>query len=314
MSSSSGTRLRAPAVVAAALFTLLLGLLGVAPAQAGVGNNPTSQTWKVLVGEESPDMAIQGMRFLPGEIWIHQTDSIRFLSNSAEIHTVSYGKPPLPPTSVANLEADAFTPVGGPVFNPKAAWTNSGVIAPPAPGLPTIQAYQLKFAVPGDFTFYCIVHGEMMNIVVHVLHRKTELPHDQGYYDRLARVQSRHIIDDGYDLMDQTMDRSSSTHVYVGAMDDQAMVMRFMPSLDRIEAGTTVTFDMSANEGVVPHTVTFTDLKKSDGKPVDSGTLLPKFAGGPSTFTWKFDQTGTWHYICEFHDEMGMVGDISVTP
>lgn len=91
MSSPSGARLRAPAVVATALFTLLLGLLGIAPAQAGGGNNPTSQTWKVLVGEESPDKAIQGMRFLPGEIWIHQTDSIRFLSNSAEIHTVSYG-------------------------------------------------------------------------------------------------------------------------------------------------------------------------------------------------------------------------------
>lgn len=311
MSPSSRARLRAPAVVATALLTLLIGLLGTAPAQAGTGS-AAARTWNVLVGEQSKDMAIQGMRFLPGEIWIHQADSIRFVSNSAELHTVSYGKPPLPPTSFANLEADAFKPVGGPLFDPKARWTNSGVIAPPTPGVPTVRTYQLKFAESGTFTFYCILHGQMMNIVVHVRHQGAPLPHSQAYYDRRAHAESRHIIRDGYALMHETMERASATHVFVGAMDDTAMVMRFMPSLDHIRAGTTVTFDMSANQGVVPHTVTFAKLTGPGGKHVDSGTLLPKAGGGPDHFTWTFGKAGTWHYICEFHDDMGMVGDIAV--
>ncbi|MDQ4488893.1 plastocyanin/azurin family copper-binding protein [Sinomonas sp. ASV486] len=300
-------------MVLTALVTLIIGVLGIAPAQAAVDTNPNAQTWKVLVGNQTSDMAIQGMRFLPGEIWIHQTDSINFVSNSAEIHTVSYGTPPLPPTSIANLEADAFTPVGGPVFDPTAPWTNSGILAPPVPHAPFIQSYQLKFAAPGDFTFYCLIHGRMMNIVVHVLHKNVALLHDQAYYDAVGAVEGAKVLADGLALEARTLAKSSPTHVFVGAMDDQAMVMRFMPSPDVVRAGTTVTFDMSANQGVVPHTVTFTDLKQG-GKLVDSGTLLPAFVGGPSTFNVTFNQTGIFHYLCEFHDDMGMVGQVIVTP
>ncbi|GAB3278227.1 hypothetical protein GCM10027449_18270 [Sinomonas notoginsengisoli] len=309
---SSRKPFRTPAAVLTALVTLIIGLLGIAPAQAAVSTNPNAQTWQVLVGNQTPDMAIQGMRFLPGEIWIHQTDSIKFVSNSAEIHTVSYGTPPLPPTSRENLEADAFTPVGGPVFDPTAPWTNSGIIAPPVPGAPFIQSYQLKFAAPGTFTFYCLIHSKVMNIVVHVLHKQATLPHTQAYYDGQASVQSAQVIADGKALWASTAAKASPTHVFAGAADGQAMVMRFIPSLDTVRNGTTVTFDMSANQVLVPHTVTFTTLMQG-GKLVDSGTLLPAPAG-PRAFNVTFDQIGRWHYLCEFHDDMGMVGDVVVTP
>ncbi|WP_334172358.1 cupredoxin domain-containing protein [Sinomonas sp.] len=299
--------------VVAALAALLVGLFGTAPAQASdTDHHSSAVTWKVLVGEQTPDMAIQGMSFLPGEIWIDQGDSINFVANSAEIHTVSFGTPPLPPTTINNLEADAVPRVGGPVFDPTAQWTNSGVISTmPSPDFPTVTSYVQTFSVQGSFTFFCLVHGKMMSLTVHVQKAHSKYPHRQAYYDHQAEKRTAQIIADGKDLWEDTADKATPTHVYIGASDMVAMVMRFIWPKDSVRLGTTVTFDTSANQVVVPHTVTFTSLQQN-GKPVDSGTLLPAFAGGPATFAVKFDQTGTWNYICEFHDGMGMVGSVTV--
>lgn len=307
---SSHTRFRAPAVVLTALFTLLIGLLGIAPAQA-VPATSAPTTWQVLVGNQSPDEAIQGMRFLPDDITINSGDSINFVANAGEIHTVSYGTPPLPPT-LQNLIAIAGTPVGGPVFNPSLPWTNSGLLAQGG----GLASYQLEFVTTGDFTFYCIIHGHMMSATVHVQAKGTAYPHSQQYYTAQGLASGARILAHGYQLWRATLAQSSPTHVFAGAMNDEVMVMRFIPSLDVVRAGTTVTFDMGANAGLVPHTVTFTDLKKTDGTPVDSGILLPAGVPSPfpSSFTWTFDQVGTWNYFCEFHDDLGMVGSVIVTP
>jgi plastocyanin len=297
-----------------ALVGLLVGLFGIAPAQASPPADPHTVTWKVLVGEQSPDLAIQGMRFLPGEIWIDQGDSISFIANSAEIHTVSFGTPPLPPTSIDNLLADAVPPVGGAVFDPAAPWTNSGILTTmPSPEFPSVTSYLQKFTVKGSFTFYCLIHGEMMSLTVHVQSDRAKYPHRQAYYDKLAEEQSEQIIADGQDLWQDTAEKATPTHVYVGASNTEAMVMRFIWPKDTVAAGTAVTFDMGANQVFVPHTVTFTSLQQ-EGKTVDSGVLFPALAGGPSTFTVTFDQTGSWDYFCEFHDDMGMVGTVTVTP
>lgn len=310
---SSHTPFRAPAAVLTALVTLTFGLLGVAPAQA-VPAAPPSTTWTVLVGNESPDMAVQGMRFLPDDITINSGDTINFVANSAEIHTVSHGTPPFPPTSLENLEKDAFIPAGGPVFDPTQSWWNSGLISTGnTPAGPGIRTYPLTFTTTGDFTFFCMIHGEMMSATVHVHAAGTAYPHSKQYYSAQAAVAAAQILGDGYRLWATTLAKSSPTHVFAGAMDDKAMVMRFIPSLDVVRKGTTVTFDLSANAGVVPHTVTFTSVPAGVTPPA-SPILLPAFAGGPSTFQVTFTKAGTWHYICEFHDDMGMVGDVVVTP
>jgi plastocyanin len=305
---------RGPYTVLVAVVGLLIGLFGTAPAQAEVTHNPNAVTWNVLVGEESPDMAIQGMSFLPGEIWIDQRDSINFVANSAEIHTVSYGTPPLPPTSLENLIADAVTPVGGPVFDPTEPWTNSGLLGTmPSEELPLTTSYLLKFADRGTFTFYCLIHAQTMAITIHVQAPNAPYPHTQAYYDAQAAAETASILADGYALWQATADQASPTHVYAGAADTLAMVMRFIPESDTVPLGSTVTFDMSANQVLVPHTVTFTTLQEN-GQLVDSGLLLPEFVGGPSTFSVTFTQLGTWDYVCEIHDEIGMVGRVTVTP
>lgn len=305
---------RRPYTIVVALVGLLIGLFGTAPAQAAVTHNPNAVTWNVLVGNQSSDLAIQGMRFLPGEIWIDQGDSIKFVANSAEIHTVSYGTPPLPPTSVENLIADAVTPVGGPVFDPTEPWTNSGILSTEStPEFPTKTSYALKFADRGTFTFYCLIHGAMMSITIHVQSPNAAYPHTQAYYDAQAASEGAAVLADGYALWAATAAKATPTHVYAGAADDTAMVMRFIPETDTVPIGTTVLFDLSANQIPVPHTVTFTTLTQN-GKLVDSGVLLPAFVGGPSTFSVTFTQPGTWDYICEFHDDLGMEGSVTVTP
>ena len=299
--------------VVVALAGLLIGLFGTAPAQASdTDDHSAPVTWKVLVGEQSPDMAIQGMSFLPGSITIDQGDSINFVANSAEIHTVSYGTPPVPPTTVNNVLADAVPRVGGPVFNPNAQWTNSGIITTmPSPEFPSVTSYVQTFTTRGNFTFYCLIHGQMMSITVHVHGPHASYPHTQAYYDQQAEERTEQIIADGKDLWEDTADKATPTHVYVGASDGMAMIMRYIWPRHVVQPGTTVTFDMSANQTVEPHTVTFTTLQQN-GKLVDSGTMLPAIAGGPSTFSVTFTQSGTWNYFCQFHDGMGMVGSVTV--
>ncbi|WP_422934197.1 cupredoxin domain-containing protein [Sinomonas sp. P47F7] len=299
---------------AMALVGLIVGLFGVAPAQASVTTNPNTVMWKVLVGEQSPDLAIQGMRFLPGEIWIDQGDSIDFVANSAEIHTVSFGTPPIPPTGVGSLLADAVPRVGGPVFDPTAPWTNSGILTTVStPDFPTVTSYQQKFAARGDFTFFCLIHGDVMSITVHVGAPNAPYPHTQAFYDAQAAAQKAAVLADGYKLWADTAALATPTHVFVGAGDSTAMVMRFIPTVDTVHLGQTVTFDLAANMMPVPHTVTFTTLRQN-GKPVDSGLLLEAFLGGPSTFSVTFDQLGSWNYLCEFHDDLGMLGTVNVIP
>lgn len=303
--------MKRPLSILVALIGLIVGLFGVAPAQAtgGSDSHPHTITWKVLVGEETSDHAIQGMRFLPGEIWIDQGDSINFIANSAEIHTVSFGTPPLPPTSVENVLTDAVPRVGGPVFDPTAPWTNSGILTTmPAPEeFPSVTSYLQTFTVQGSFTFWCLIHGQMMSLDVHVQKAHSKYPHRQPYYDHQAEEQSEQIIAHGKDLWEDTADKASSTHVYVGASNDEVMVMRFIPSTVKVSQGSTVTFDMGANHVFVPHTVTFTNLVQN-GNKVDSGVLL-----GPVTFPVTFTQTGTWNYFCQFHDGMGMLGSVKVS-
>jgi plastocyanin len=302
---------RAPAVVLS-LLVLLFGLFGVAPAQAAVGNSPNAITWTVLVGQESSDMAIQGMAFAPDDIWIDQGDSINFRANSAEIHTVSYGTPPLPPTSIENLLADAVPRVGGPVFDPTEPWSNSGILTTMStPEFPTVTSYAQKFTTRGDFTFYCLIHDQVMSMTVHVQAPHATYPSTTGQVAAQAAAQNAAIIAHGLQLQADVEALASPTHVFVGASDATAMVMRFMPENVTVPLGATVTFDMTQNHVFVPHTVSF-DTLTHNGQLVDSGVIIPF---GPSAiFPVTFDQAGTWTYDCQIHDEMGMDGSVTVTP
>ena len=78
---------RARLLVAALAATLLPLALSVS---ASASSPPEPRTWKVAVGQETPNDAIQGMAFLPGTVWINQGDKITWTARAGEIHTVTF--------------------------------------------------------------------------------------------------------------------------------------------------------------------------------------------------------------------------------
>jgi amicyanin len=75
--------------------------------------------------------------------------------------------------------------------------------------------------------------------------------------------------------------------------------MAFSPAAITIKKGTTVTW---TNNDSVSHTVT-----ENDGQ---NGPSAPPL-GQDQSYTFKFDQAGTFHYHCSIHPEM--TGTVTVT-
>ena len=80
-------------VLLASLTALLMPLAvsGTAVAEGKTdGGKSSSRTWTVQVGSESSDQAIQGMAFLPENVYVNAGDKVTWKANSAEIHTVTF--------------------------------------------------------------------------------------------------------------------------------------------------------------------------------------------------------------------------------
>ena len=301
------------AFIVAFALALLASLAAVGPASADGGSH---RTWQVQVGSESRDQEIQGMAFLPSEIYINKRDTITWHANSAEIHTVTFlaaGQSLQPFNPFSN---DELLKRGGDSYNGH-SYYNSGLLANvDVPGFPDARSYSLSFPREGDFTYYCLVHGKMMKGTVHVREQGTDYPYNQGDYNRQSREQARSIIRDGQRLDASLAEQASNHKVMAGGDDGVAMVMRFVQPSVTVHVGEKVDF---VNNGMgAPHTVTFgnepANIFAPSGDPwhfsggdLSSGILLPGH-----TFTVKFQATGTFKYICALHDYMGMVGEVHV--
>lgn len=297
-----------------AVAVALLASLGFAgPAAAGDWGH---RTWHVQVGSESNDQEIQGMAFLPSEIFINERDTIMWHANSAEIHTVTFLAAGQPLQDFNPFDPNELGPVGGASYDGK-NYFNSGIMANvDVPGFKSVRSYSLSFPREGDFTYYCLVHGKMMKGTVHVRDRGTDYPYSQGDYNRQSRDQARSIIRDGQQLDESLAEQASNHKVMAGGDDGVAMVMRFVQPSVTVHVGEKVSF---VNNGMgAPHTVTFgtepANIFAPSGDPwhfsggdLSSGILLPG-----DTFTVKFQATGTFKYICALHDYMGMVGEVHV--
>lgn len=290
-------------------------VVGAAPAAQAA---PT-RTWTVLAGSQSDDMALQGMSFLPANIYIDAGDTVRWTANSAEIHTVTFlaaGQ------SLGSLQP--FDPAkpnellrrGGSSYNGH-SYYNSGILTTaPNSGLPAVKSYSLTFPRTGTYTYYCLVHGTAMKGTVHVRAAGTPYPYSQRDYNRQAREREDRILDDGMDLWQQARDDAGRHTVIAGADDGTAMVMRFVRATVVIRTGQRVTF---VNNGMgAPHTVTFGkepanpfakvgNPRNFRGGQLNSGLLAPH-----SSFTVTFTKAGTFTYVCALHDYMGMVGKVVV--
>lgn len=305
-------------IVALAAFTL-----GGLPSSAS--GTVAAQDWKVLVGSQTGNMAVQGQRFLPADVTIDAGDSVTWQANSAEIHTVTFvdgGEPQtmLPPLDPS--DAQQVTRQGGDTMN-GSSYFNSGILttgstAGPLP-VPVYSSYHLTFPHTGTFTYYCLVHGVMMRGVVHVQPAGAAYPYSQADLNADAAFQTRAINADGRGLWKQARAGSSRHRVFTGADDGVAMLMRFVRGKVVVHRGQKVHFVNTMSMGA-PHTVTFGDepqgpaLFQPSGDPtnyrganLNSGFMVPH-----TTFTVTFNKVGTFHYICGLHDDMGMIGVVVV--
>ena len=306
-------RFRMLAFIVSVAVALLASVAAAVPASANGGGH---RIWTVQVGSESRDQEIQGMAFLPSEIFINEHDTIKWEANAAEIHTVTFlaAGQSLQPFNPFN--DDELLKRGGDSYDGH-SYYNSGIMSNvDVPGFPVETTYSLTFAREGDFTYYCLVHGEMMKGTVHVREQGTKYPFSQADYDKASRAQARSILRDGHQL-DASLESQASNHrVIAGGDDGVAMVMRFVRPTVTVHVGETVVF---ANTGMgAPHTVTFGtepanifapfgDRSHFTGGDLSSGIMWPR-----DEFAVTFQAKGTFEYICALHDYMGMVGKVKV--
>ncbi len=280
------------------------------------GDQLGPQTWTVLAGNESRNQAIQSMAFLPKDIYVNAGDTVIWLANSAELHTVTFLPPGEPLMAFNPADPTQLFLVGGTSYD-GTSYYNSGLLANVSDtGFPVSASYSLQFPAAGDFTYYCIVHGTIMKGTVHVAKDGTPYPYSHNDYKKQANTEAQAILKDGRKLWHATSELADAHHVYAGADDGTAMVMRFLQPTVRVHVGESVTF---TNNGMAaPHTVTFGtepanafipsgDPMMFTGGDLNSGLMLPG-----STFTVTFHKAGTFNYICALHDYMGMVGKVVV--
>ena len=301
------------AFIVAFAVALLASLAAAGPASADGGGH---RTWQVQVGSESRDQEIQGMAFLPSEIFVNKRDTIEWHANSAEIHTVTFLASGQSLQPFNPFSKDELLKRGGDSYDGH-SYYNSGLLANvDVPGFPDARSYSLSFPRKGDFTYYCLVHGMVMKGTVHVRDRGTDYPYSQADYDKASRAQERSILRDGQQLDASLAQQASNHKVIAGGDDGVAMVMRFVRPTVTVHVGEEVVF---ANTGMgAPHTVTFgtepADIFAPSGDPthftggdLNSGIMWPE-----DEFTVTFKAKGTFEYICALHDYMGMVGKVRV--
>lgn len=298
-----------------AALVLPVAVSGAAVADCG----KSARTWTVQVGSESSDQAIQGMAFLPENIYVNVGDKVTWRANAAEIHTVTFlaegqsleSTQPFDPSVPANV-----TPMGGKDYDGH-SYYNSGVMTNVAnSGFKQVETYTLGFPGAGDFTYYCLVHGMAMKGTVHVRAAGTEYPYSQSQYDHQAEKQEQAILRDGHRQWGIARDQAGKLTVIAGTDNGTSMVMRFVHQTIEIRVGETVTF---VNNGMgAPHTVTFGKEPANFLAPIGDPT---QFSGGdlnsgiipPGTsFAVTFTEAGEFDYICALHDFMGMKGTVEV--
>ena len=317
---------RLPIVIRASLVFVLAALGLTVASTKSASATEQAHNWTVLAGSQSADGSISGARFLPGEIWIDQGDTVTWVANSVEPHTVTFfpgnGEPagefnPGDPSQVTRIGSGA---VDG-------TYQNSGVLTsvragddfgPFPPFVVPYRDYTLSFPDAGDFTYYCLVHGQMMKGTVHVASPGTPYPYTQAQYDTQAAAEARAIQRDGNQERAAALSQASQHLVRVGADDGLAMVMRFLRPTVTVHVGDTVVFDNSQNMG--PHTVTFG--AEPQGPALETYLPSASYGGGDLnsfvppglSFSVTFTKAGTYPYICALHDVQGMTGTVIVRP
>jgi plastocyanin len=282
-------------------------------------------TWVVQAGGSDQNEALQSLQFYPATITINAGDSITWKYPAGEPHTVTFLGPrsaPPPPTDPSDP-----VPAGGNTYD-GSTYTSSGFML-------LGQSYTLKFPKAGTYTYYCLIHGEMIGKVV-VQPAGTAYPTLVGSILEQVPAALAADLKTASDAVAQFPYTPGGTHLAAGIAPglgqpplSNASVVRFLDgdtlssTSVTVAAGTTVTWtNLDTN---LPHTVTFPiagqqlppmdPFSPPSGGNVYDGTAMvnsgPLFPG--QSFSLTLTTPGTYTYDCLLHDDTeGMVGTIIV--
>ena len=232
----------------------------------------SAQTYDVLVGLENANTGADVMAFFPATVYLHVGDTVHWIQNSNEIHTVTFlAGSPLPETILP--AASGPSPL---MFNPEAVnpavpaggmydgstYANSGLM-----GMEEGQAreFSLTFTQEGTFPYVCLVHGQVMSGEVIVVGSSESIPSPnqaaaQGKMEmakQLAQVQD--VVKAAKAAIEPptTNPDGTTTHfVVMGYGQGQIDLLRFFPDNMTVSTGDTVIWEFSPASNA-PHTVTF---------------------------------------------------------
>jgi plastocyanin len=276
----------AKAIFLALLAVLVVGL-GLAPT-AFAGRPTTPHTYTVLVGAENAHRGIDVMAYFPSSVTIHVGDSIHWIQNSNEIHTVTFlgtstapplllpaqllGLPDVPSPLVFNPGAVNQTSTG--VLGDTTTFVNSGLMGH-EPG--QFGSFDLMFSAAGTYTYECLVHGAMMSGTIRAVAPDVPVA-SPGQVGAQANFQiARQMAQAPAALREAvaqikpaTMNPDGTRTHYIGLGFGKGQIdfMRFFPRKLLVRPGDTVVWEMTPFSDA-PHTVTF-----FNGQP-DTGLVIP---------------------------------------
>lgn len=303
--------------------------------------------WKVSIGAETADHALEGQDFYPRTITIKAGDTVKWTKNVVLEHTVSFvsgAQPPLPFSAQPDHRV-LVNPVvafrqGGREYD-GTGMASSGIIQ--AAG----KTYSLTFTKPGRYAYLCLLHPGMEGTVEVLSAGKA--PMTQAELDKAAAAQWLQSLAAGKRLVanwkvspPESATGSAYTAPMVGDQEARISVMRFTAVALRVKAGSTVRWVMQ--DGFEIHTVTFQGAgevpqflllaQQAQGPPkiwvnpkvvapaggpvhtgntyYNSGIVFPVDPPGPTAYTVKFSKPGTYTYWCVVHVAEGMRGSIIV--
>jgi plastocyanin len=159
--------------------------------QTFVVDASSGSNWTVYVGGGTPDMSVMSMGFFPEVITIDAGDSVTFINNSTEVHTVTFLSGS---QSINALSPQAPVPIGGNVYNGTGI-VSSGFIMPG-------QSYTITFTKPGVYIYNCLIHPGMQGVII-VNPAGTPYPYTQAQYNQLAAQQVSQSLSAGESLFQQ---------------------------------------------------------------------------------------------------------------